>query len=77
MESQNIIGRDSEMAELQRCLDSNPSELVNVRTWQHSANIIFCRISGYRFCKGETLSGYKYSELATIWLQLSSLLYEL
>ena len=45
-------------------------QLVNVRTWQHSANIIFCRISGYRFCKGETLSGYKYSELATIWLQI-------
>ena len=32
MESRNIIGRDREMAELQRCLDSNPSELVNVRT---------------------------------------------
>ena len=30
MESQNIIGRDSEMAELQRCLDSNRSELVIV-----------------------------------------------
>lgn len=30
MESQNIIGRDREMAELQRCLDSNRSELVIV-----------------------------------------------
>jgi len=30
MESRNIIGRDSEMAELQRCLDSDRSELVIV-----------------------------------------------
>lgn len=30
MESRNIIGRDIEMAELQRCLDSNRSELVIV-----------------------------------------------
>ncbi len=27
MESRNIIGRDREMAELQRCLDSDRSEL--------------------------------------------------
>ena len=45
-------------------------QLVNIRTWQHSAKIIFCRISGYRFCKGKLWSGYKYSELATIWLQI-------
>ena len=30
MESRNIIGRDREMAELQRCLDSDRSELVIV-----------------------------------------------
>ena len=30
MENRNIIGRDSEMAELQRCLDSDRSELVIV-----------------------------------------------
>ena len=30
MESRNIIGRDSEMAELQRCLDSDRSDLVIV-----------------------------------------------
>ena len=30
MESRKIIGRDSEMAELQRCLDSDRSELVIV-----------------------------------------------
>ena len=30
MESRNIIGRDCEMAELQRCLDSDRSELVIV-----------------------------------------------
>ena len=34
-----------------------------------TAKIIFCRISGYRFCKGKLWGGYKYSELATNWLQ--------
>lgn len=30
MENRNIIGREKEMAELQRCLDSDRSELVIV-----------------------------------------------
>ena len=30
MENRNIIGREKEMSELQRCLDSNRSELVIV-----------------------------------------------